>query len=171
MGAVCITYAAPVHRGRVVARVASESRTCAGCVHAERTATNRGVAPAPEDACRRGSSRAPPPRLGEECLLKMVAGTFPALDRPQRGVGIGRCRDPVREFRTARRPITFAATPCVKGHDCRYLEGFGYSVIARIVLNPCKAAFLVPNGRVEAALIRDNYRTHTGTVMIVRQCR
>jgi hypothetical protein len=45
--------------GRVVARMASESNTAPGG-YTERTATNRAVAPASGDACRSGSSRAPP---------------------------------------------------------------------------------------------------------------
>jgi hypothetical protein len=65
--------------------MACEAQTCGEGVHPERTATNRGVDPASEDACRRISSRAPPRRSTNECFAKTVAGTF--RDRPQRGVG------------------------------------------------------------------------------------
>lgn len=113
--------AAQVHQGRVVASMACEPQTRAWEAHPERTATNRGVDPASEDACRRTSSRA---AGGERTLredgLRHVScsGSTPA-----RG-GIGRS-DLLRKFRTATRPIAFAAAHACGGNDRRGLEDVG----------------------------------------------
>jgi hypothetical protein len=115
MSAICILCAGrgPPREGRVAGMTCESPTRVAGST----SGTDRekfGLDPAPEVARRRIQPRAPPGVRRNECFAKTVAGTSCSLDRPQRGVQIGRCHD-LRKVRTARRPGAFAIVSGLMG--------------------------------------------------------